>query len=419
MSNATPPRFFALIPCAGAGLRAGGDLPKQYQTIAGKAMVLHTLDAFAAVTRIAKTIVVVSPDDAAFASFNADADILKCGGATRADTVKNGLQALLRMGEAGGCTSTDWVLVHDAARCMITPEQINCLIDECQHDAVGGLLACPVADTLKSSGGTIEGRVDRTVDRADKWAAQTPQMFRMGELHAALGAAFNSALDKASQVGVAVTDDASAMEAIGLQPKLVKASSQNFKVTYLEDFALAEAILQSRKKKMTTDFPRFRIGEGWDTHQLVEGRPLVLGGVTIPPTPQFSKGLLGHSDADALCHAITDALLGAAALGDIGKHFPDTDPRYKGADSALLLKHTVALVRGEGWQIGNVDSTVIAEAPKLEPFIDAMRKNLSDALGLEIAQVNVKAKTAEKMGPVGEGAAMEARAVVMLRSTVQ
>ncbi len=395
--NSTPhltARFFALIPCAGAGLRAGGDAPKQYQTIAGKPMVLHTLDAFAAVSRIAKTVVVVSPNDATFTTLNANADILPCGGATRADTVKNGLQALLDK----GCNSTDWVLVHDAARCLITPEQINYLIDECQNDAVGGLLACPVADTLKSS---IEGRVDDTVDRAGKWAAQTPQMFRIGSLKAAL--------DKASRAGMAITDDASAMEAVKLQPKLVKASSQNFKVTYPEDFALAEAILNSRNKTMSNS-PQFRIGEGWDTHKLVEGRPLVLGGVTIP----FSKGLLGHSDADALCHAITDALLGAAALGDIGKHFPDTDPRYKGADSVALLKHTAALVRESGWQIGNVDSTVIAQAPKLAPFIDAMRKNLSEALGLDVAQVNVKAKTAEKMGPVGEGLAMEARAVVLL-----
>ncbi len=394
MSASESPRCFALIPCAGAGLRAGGDTPKQYQTIAGKPMVLHTLDAFAKVDRIAQTFVVVSPDDVTFAAFNVDAEILKCGGLARSNTVKNGLQALLDK----GCSSTDWVLVHDAARCLITPEQINHLIDECRHDAVGGLLACPIADTLKSSD---EGRVDGTVDRAGKWAAQTPQMFRIGQLEAAL--------DKASQAGVAVTDDASAMEAVKLQPKLVKASSQNFKVTYPEDFALAEAILNSRKKSnMST--PTFRIGEGWDTHQLVEGRPLVLGGVTIP----FSKGLLGHSDADALCHAITDALLGAAALGDIGKHFPDTDPRYKGADSVALLKHTAALVRESGWQIGNVDSTVIAQAPKLAPFMDAMRKNLSEALGLEIAQVNVKAKTAEKMGPVGEGLAMEARAVAML-----
>lgn len=391
------PKFFALIPCAGAGLRAGGDTPKQYQAIAGKAMVLHTLDAFAKVDCIAKTVVVVSPDDVTFRAFNVDIDVLHCGGLTRADTVKNGLQAMLDI----GCSSTDWVLVHDAARCLITPEQINHLIDECQHDPVGGLLACPVTDTLKSSDGSSNTRVGGTVDRAGKWAAQTPQMFRIGSLQAAL--------NKASQVDIAVTDDASAMEAIGLQPKLVKASGQNFKVTYPEDLALAEAILNSRNKTMSNS-PQLRIGEGWDTHQLVEGRLLVLGGVTIP----FSKGLLGHSDADALCHAITDALLGAAALGDIGKHFPDNDPRYKGANSLALLKHTAALVREGGWQIGNVDSTVIAQAPKLAPYIDAMRKNLSEALGLEIAQVNVKAKTAEKMGPVGEGLAMEARAVVML-----
>jgi 2-C-methyl-D-erythritol 2,4-cyclodiphosphate synthase len=154
----------------------------------------------------------------------------------------------------------------------------------------------------------------------------------------------------------------------------------------------------------------FKIGEGWDTHRLVAGRPLILGGVTIP----FNKGLLGHSDADVLCHAITDALLGALALGDIGKYFPDTDERYKGAYSTMLLKHTAELVRVKGWQINNVDSTVVAEEPRLSPFIDAMRKNLSEALGLDISRVNVKAKTAEKMGPVGEGLAMEARAVVML-----
>jgi 2-C-methyl-D-erythritol 4-phosphate cytidylyltransferase / 2-C-methyl-D-erythritol 2,4-cyclodiphosphate synthase len=415
MSDLIPPRFFALIPCAGAGLRAGGDVPKQYRTIAGKPMVLHTLDAFAAVPRIAKTVVVVSPDDVTFSAFNADTDIdidtFYCGGATRADTVQNGLQALLDK----GCASADWVLIHDAARCLITPEQINHLIDECQHDAVGGLLACPVADTLKSSD---FDRVNGTIDRANKWAAQTPQMFRAGALQAAL--------DQACKAGRAVTDEASAIEAIGLSPKLVKASSQNFKVTYPEDFALAEAILQSRKNaamvntsstSSTSNIPsalRLRIGEGWDTHQLVDqastGRRLILGGVEIP----FSKGLLGHSDADALCHAITDALLGAAALGDIGKHFPDTDVRFKGADSIALLRHTAALVRSHGWQISNVDSTVIAQAPKLAPHIEAMRKNLSAALGLDIASVNVKAKTAEKMGPVGEGLAMEARAVVML-----
>lgn len=158
---------------------------------------------------------------------------------------------------------------------------------------------------------------------------------------------------------------------------------------------------------------KFRIGEGWDIHALVDGRKLILGGVEIP----HHKGLLGHSDADALLHAITDALLGAAALGDIGTLFPDTDARFKGADSTLLLAHAARRVREKGFEIGNVDSTVVAQAPKLAPHIAAMRARIAEVLGLDVDQVNVKAKTAEKMGPVGEGLAMEARAVVLLVET--
>lgn len=157
-------------------------------------------------------------------------------------------------------------------------------------------------------------------------------------------------------------------------------------------------------------FPQFRIGEGWDTHALVPGRPLIIGGVHIPHT----VGLLGHSDADVLLHAITDALLGAAALGDIGSHFPDTDVRFKGADSSVLLAEVGRSVAAQGWRIGNIDATVIAQAPRLALHIKDMRSNIAQALGLEVGQVNVKAKTAEKMGPVGLGQSMEARAVVLL-----
>jgi len=157
-------------------------------------------------------------------------------------------------------------------------------------------------------------------------------------------------------------------------------------------------------------WPSFRIGEGWDTHVLVEGRPLILGGVQVP----FEKGLLGHSDADALLHAITDALLGAAGLGDIGRHFPDTDARFKGADSAVLLAEAAARVRAQGWRIANIDSTVMAQAPKLAPHIPAMQARIAEVLGLQPGQVNVKAKTAEKLGPVGQGQSMEARAVALL-----
>lgn len=153
-----------------------------------------------------------------------------------------------------------------------------------------------------------------------------------------------------------------------------------------------------------------RVGEGWDVHALVEGRKLILGGVAIP----YEKGLLGHSDADALLHAITDALFGAAGLGDIGRHFPDTDPTFKGADSGVLLAEAAARVRAAGWQIGNVDSTIVAQAPRMAPHIPAMRERIAALLGLAAEAVNVKAKTAEKMGPVGEGRSIEARAVVLL-----
>ena len=158
------------------------------------------------------------------------------------------------------------------------------------------------------------------------------------------------------------------------------------------------------------NLPPLRIGEGWDTHQLVAGRPLVLGGVTLPHT----HGLLGHSDADALCHALTDALFGAAGLGDIGRHFPDTDPQFKGADSLALLAEAARRVRAAGWDIVNVDSTIVAQAPKMAPHIGSMRERLAGALGLAPEAVNVKAKTAEKMGPVGEGRAIETRAVALL-----
>ncbi len=229
----TPIRFFAVIPCAGFGSRAGTATPKQYQDIAGLPMVVHTLKAFAGVARMAHGVLVLAPDDA-----HMD-DVLaaypqplfggsRTGGATRAESVRAGLRELVKH----GAHDSDWVLVHDAARCLVTPEQINALIDACQGDAVGGLLAHKLADTLKVE---ANGRVAQTVDRADKWLAQTPQMFRMGVL-----------LNALEHAGAAVTDESSAIEAIGLSPRLVPGNAHNFKVTYPEDFALAAAILNSR-----------------------------------------------------------------------------------------------------------------------------------------------------------------------------
>ncbi len=227
-------RCFALLPCAGSGSRAGTAQPKQYQAVAGRPMVQHTLEVFARVARIAQVLVVVAPGDRVLHAVGAAYCTAECGGSTRAESVFNGLKHLL----ASGAAPRDWVLVHDAARCLVTPAQVNALIDACLADAVGGLLALPLPDTLKRA---EHGRAAETVDRADKWLAQTPQMFRLGLLRDALAA-------HAASGFAGITDEASAMEAAGHQPLLVRGSAQNLKVTYPEDFALAEAILKGRNR---------------------------------------------------------------------------------------------------------------------------------------------------------------------------
>ncbi|RZL94609.1 MAG: 2-C-methyl-D-erythritol 4-phosphate cytidylyltransferase [Variovorax sp.] len=231
----SPARLFVVIPCAGTGSRAGGESPKQYRPVAQRPMVAHTLDAFRALaSRLAGLMLVVSPGDAAVDAAlpdfpGANEYLLAEGGATRAATVLAGLRAL----RVGGAAESDWALVHDAARCLITPQQIEALIAACEHDAVGGLLAHRLADTLKSAG--PEGRVAATLERSDKWLAQTPQMFRIGML-----------IDALERAGDTVTDEAGAIEALGLAPLLVPGSALNFKLTWPEDFALAEAVLTGR-----------------------------------------------------------------------------------------------------------------------------------------------------------------------------
>jgi 2-C-methyl-D-erythritol 4-phosphate cytidylyltransferase / 2-C-methyl-D-erythritol 2,4-cyclodiphosphate synthase len=385
----TTPRCFALVPCAGVGLRAGADGPKQYASLAGRSVVAHTLAALAKVLRIERTLVVLAQGDSQFeaAAPGFDGWVARVGGATRAVSVAAGLHAL----QEHGVRDDDWVLVHDAARCLVPPAAIDRLIDACIDDRVGGLLALPLSDTLKSA--DAHQRVAQTVDRNGKWAAQTPQMFRLGLLREAL-----------ARAGDAVTDESSAIEALGHAPQLVPGDARNFKLTVPEDFARARAALEGTSNMV-------RMGEGWDVHPLVAGRPLILGGLHVP----HDKGLDGHSDADALAHAITDALLGAAALGDIGRHFPDTDLKFKGADSMVLLAEAAKRVRDAGFEIGNIDSTIVAQAPKMAPHIGAMRARMAAVLGVSPDQLNVKAKTAEKMGPVGEGRAIEARAVCLLR----
>ena len=232
--------FHALIPCAGTGSRAGTTQPKQYQAVAGQPMVMHTLQALAQVPQLASGWVVLSPgDDFVWpqAGWPERFARIHCGGASRAHSVFNGLQAML----AAGLDPQDWVLVHDAARCLLQPEAVTRLIESCQDDPVGGLLALPLPDTLKTE---MQGRVQSTVPREHKWLAQTPQMFRIQALHDALAQVAASGF-------AGITDEASAMERLGLQPRLVEGSAQNFKVTYPADFALAEAIVQSRVQKRT------------------------------------------------------------------------------------------------------------------------------------------------------------------------
>ena len=230
------PRFHVVIPCAGTGSRAGVDIPKQYAPLAGVPMVLHTLKAFAAVPGLGHAMLVVSPQDSLMAQLLTDHPqpaftLTPCGGATRAQSVLGGLRSL----QEQGVDPTDWVLVHDAARCLITPRLIQALLAACANDSVGGLLALPLPDTLKAS---VDGRVSATLNRSDKWLAQTPQMFRLGSLAQAL-----------EQPSEDITDEASAMEAKGFAPLLIEGASFNFKVTYPQDWALAEAVLNDRKQR--------------------------------------------------------------------------------------------------------------------------------------------------------------------------
>jgi 2-C-methyl-D-erythritol 4-phosphate cytidylyltransferase len=286
-------KCYALVPCAGVGERAGRGTPKQYRLVAGKSVVAHALDALARVPRIVRTLVVLAPGDRDLAASAPAFDgwTEACGGATRAQSVAAGLDALVRRGVG----EQDWVLVHDAARCLVRPAAIERLIDACIDDAVGGLLALPMSDTLKQA--TDGERVAATLERAGKWTAQTPQMFRLGLLREAL-----------ARAGSGATDEASAVEALGHAPRLVRGEPDNFKLTWPADFALAQRLLLAGDAGHAPDTRgttmKMRIGEGWDTHALVAGRPLILGGVTIA----HSHGLAGHSDADALAHAITPCL---------------------------------------------------------------------------------------------------------------
>ncbi len=395
------------MPAAGVGTRLGADRPKQYLDLDGVTMLDRTVQALLACPWIERLMVVVSPEDEVARGLTGLADarvrIVARGGATRRASVLGGL---LELAEQCGARDHDWVWVHDAARPGVDAASLHRLHATLATERIGALLALPVADTVKRGGNQ---RSLQTIDREGLWLAQTPQVFGLARLREAL------------ERHHSVTDEASAIEANGLSPALVVGNLRNFKVTTMDDLqAMRASLALSREAAAASSAAvagasgatgaRFRIGQGWDVHALVPGRALLIGGVAIP----FERGLLGHSDADVLLHAITDALLGAAALGDIGRHFPDTDARFAGADSRVLLREALARVRDAGWVPGNVDCTVVAQAPKLASHIPAMVAAIAADLGIEPTQVNVKAKTAEKLGFAGRGEGIEAHATVLL-----
>ena len=366
-------------------------IPKQYLPLLGRPLIWHTLAALTAVEAISRVYVVLAQTDEYwsahdFSAFAGKLCVLRCGGQTRAQSVANGLLAMANESDE------TWVLVHDAARACVTAEQVAILIDEIGEDSVGGILALPVADTLKRE---VDQRIAATVARDRLWQAQTPQMFRRGLLLRAL------------QATTSVTDEASAVEALGLQPRMIVGEAANLKITLPPDLALAELILRDRKNMG----PEMRIGQGYDVHALVTGRKLILGGVEIA----HEKGLLGHSDADVLLHAITDAILGATGLGDIGRLFPDSEERWRGADSRMLLRGAMDHVRQAGWSIVNIDAVIVAQAPRVAPYAAAMAANIAADLDIAATAVNIKGKTTENLGFEGRREGIAAQAVALVR----
>ena len=368
----------AIIVAAGRGTRAGGDLPKQWQMLNGQPVLAHTLAAFAGLPRV----LVIHPDDRARAEAIAgDAQIVE-GGATRDASVMNALLALEGRGVAH-------VLIHDGARPLVSAAVIN--------RVRGALAASPAAAPALAVTDALwtgtQGLVSGTRDRTGLYRAQTPQGFHYDAILAA---------HRAHPGGAA--DDVEVARAAGLAVTIVEGDENNLKLTFPGDFDRAAAIMKGRGMDL-------RLGNGFDVHAFCEGDHVWLCGVKVP----HGKGLLGHSDADVGMHALTDAIYGALAMGDIGRHFPPSDPQWKGAESHIFLRHAAELARSHGYAIANCDVTLICERPKIGPHAEAMRTALADIMGVEIGRVSVKATTSEQLGFTGreEGIAAIATAALM------
>lgn len=371
------PSVTAIIVAAGASRRMGFD-KLSYRLPDGRTVLETSCALFAAHPAVDELVLVAGgnrPQCEAIAAACPKPCTVVQGGATRADSVRSGLAA----------AKGQLVAIHDAARPFASAEIITAAL-QAAAECGAAAPAVPVKDTIKIA--DQDGKVVATPDRAMLYAVQTPQCFDRALYLQALEAVSG---EKASLV----TDDCSLFELAGLPVTLTAGDYANLKITTKED-------LQKEKT--------MRIGHGYDVHRLVEDRKLILGGVEVP----YEKGLLGHSDADVLLHAVMDAVLGAAALGDIGQHFPDTDPAYKGADSLALTRKVAKIIAAHGYKVGNIDATILCQRPKLAPHIPAMRQNIADAFGLPLDAVSVKATTEEHLGFTGEGLGIAAHAVALI-----
>jgi len=384
----------AIIAAGGAGLRMGASTPKQFTELLGVPILIHAVRAFRQVPAIG-AIVVVAPAEhldhtqALLAQYQLDGHCtVVIGGKLRQDSVRIGLAQVP--------DDSTLVAVHDGARPLITPQDIQrCLAAAATTGSA--IMAVPVKDTLKGVG--PDTAIRHTVEREGLWQAQTPQVVQTDLL--------KEAFAKAEQDGFVGTDEASLLEHGGWQVSVVEGSETNLKITRPDDLLMAEAILMQKQPP-----PQLRIGHGFDAHRLVAGRALILGGMEIP----HALGLLGHSDADVLTHALCDAILGAIGAGDIGRHFPDSDPQYKGISSITLLAQVIGLAAERHLRLVNGDITVVAQRPKLAPHFPAMQKILAEACRVEPDAINLKASTTEQMGYTGREEGISAHAVVLMAS---
>lgn len=372
----------ALVMAAGRGSRFGGARPKQYAALAGLPVLRRTVKCYIAHPAIDFVAAVIHPEDKAlYDAAVAGLDLLPpaLGAETRQESVRNGLEALAEL-------NPDIVLIHDAARPFLAPAVIDRVLHAISP-GTGAIAALPVHDSLCRAD---DGVIASDVDRAGIWRAQTPQGFRYEEIRAAHAVATDGCY----------TDDASVARGAGIAVAVVEGAEELFKITTADDLARADALLHQRAD-------RSQVGMGFDVHRFGPGDSVHLGGISIP----HNQGLSGHSDADVALHALTDAILGAVGAGDIGHHFPPSDPRWKGADSAIFLAEAARKVRDRDGQIGHVDLTIICERPKVGPHRDAMRARIAQILAVDVGSVSVKATTTERLGFTGRGEGIAAQAV--------